>query len=167
MSDIDKPLSTTRGTDSNPDPITGAPGAHPVGVGVGAAGAGAAGAAIGAIGGPVGAVVGAAIGAVVGGLAGKGVAESIDPTAEDSHWQANHASQSYGSQGGYDQYRSAYRTGYEGVGRHGLDKGYSDVEDDLKSSYEKAKTETEVGWEHAKHATRAAYDRVRDNLRTT
>ena len=34
--------------DSNPDPITGAPGSHPVGTGLGAAGAGAAGAAIGA-----------------------------------------------------------------------------------------------------------------------
>ena len=49
--------------DANPDPITGAPGSHPVGTGVGAAGAGAAatwaGATIGgAVGGPVGAVVG-------------------------------------------------------------------------------------------------------------
>ena len=56
--------------DLNRDPITGAPGSHPVGTGLGAAGGGAAGAAIGtAVGGPVGAVVGAAAGAVVGGLA--------------------------------------------------------------------------------------------------
>jgi len=56
------------------DPITGAPGSHPVGTGVGAAAGGvAAGAAVGAVAGPVGAVVGAAIGAVVGGLAGKAI----------------------------------------------------------------------------------------------
>ena len=66
---------------ANRDPITGTPGAHPVGTGVGAAAGGvAAGAAVGSVAGPVGTVVGAAVGAVAGGLAGKGVAEKIDPT---------------------------------------------------------------------------------------
>ena len=65
----------------NRDPITGTPGAHPVGTGVGAvAGGVAAGAAAGTVAGPVGTVVGAAVGAVAGGLAGKGVAEQVDPT---------------------------------------------------------------------------------------
>ena len=65
----------------NRDPITGEPGAHPVGTAVGAtAGAVAAGAAVGSVAGPVGTVVGAAIGAVAGGAAGKGVAETVDPT---------------------------------------------------------------------------------------
>src|SRR6476661_157430 len=70
--------------ESNPDPITGAPGAHPVGVGLGAAAGGiAAGAAAGTLAaGPIGTVVGAAIGAVVGGLAGKGAAESVNPTQD-------------------------------------------------------------------------------------
>ena len=72
--------------DLHTDPISGAPGAHPVGTGVGAmAGGAAAGAAIGAIAGPVGAVLGVAVGAVVGGLAGKGVAEMADPTAEEAY----------------------------------------------------------------------------------
>ena len=71
--------ATTPETDS-PDPITGEPGAHPVGVGVGALGAGAAGAAIGAIGGPIGMLVGATIGAIAGGLAGHEVAAApADP----------------------------------------------------------------------------------------
>ncbi len=165
MSDLDKPVS--KGGDSNPDPITGEPGSHPVGTGVGAAGAGAAGAAIGAVGGPVGIVVGTAVGAIVGGLAGKSVAESIDPTNEDGHWQSHHTGQVYGSHASYDRYKTAYRTGYEGVGRHGLDKSYSDVEDDLKTSYESAKQNTDVTWDHAKHAARAAYDRVRDGLQKT
>ena len=53
MADPKKPA------DANRDPISGAPGAHPVGVGAGAAGGGATGAAVGgAVGGPVGAVVG-------------------------------------------------------------------------------------------------------------
>ena len=75
--------SGSDGTDSseNRDPISGTPGAHPVGTGVGAAAGGiAAGAAAGSVAGPVGTVVGAAVGAVAGGLAGKGVAEKVDST---------------------------------------------------------------------------------------
>src|SRR6188508_1869721 len=82
--------TTTPSRDMNRDPITGEPGSHPVGTGVGAAGGGAAGAAIGSVGGPVGTAVGAVIGAVAGGLAGKGVAEAIDPTAENAYWEKNY-----------------------------------------------------------------------------
>ena len=149
----------------NPDLITGEPGSHPVGTGLGAAAAGAASAAaIGLAAGPVGAVVGAVIGAVGGGLAGKGIAEQIDPTAHELYWQTNHPSQPYATKGGYDQYSSAYRTGYEGVNRHGLDKGYSEVEGDLQSTYETTKDKTAVAWEHAKDATKAAYDHARDSV---
>src|SRR5881394_2799348 len=81
-------------TDANRDPLTGAPGSHPVGTAAGAvAGGVAAGAAAGTVAGPVGTVVGAAVGAVVGGLAGKGIAEKIDPTREDAYWRENHSGQ--------------------------------------------------------------------------
>lgn len=163
MSDISD--SKAPGADSNPDPITGAPGAHPIGVGAGAAAAGAAGAAIGAVGGPVGIVAGAAVGAVAGGLAGKSVAESIDPTNEDGYWQANHAGQPYAIHGSYERYSQAYRTGYEGVGTHGLDKNYDDIEGDLKSAYEKSKESAGVTWDRARHAVRAAFERTRDGLK--
>jgi len=57
-----------RGTDANRDPISGEPGAHPIGTGIGAAGGGAAagaatGMAVGTVAGPVGTAVGAAVGA--------------------------------------------------------------------------------------------------------
>ena len=74
---------TTNRTEGEPnrDPISGRPGAHPVGTGLGAAAGGmAAGAAAGSVAGPVGTVAGAAVGAIVGGLAGKGIAEMVDPT---------------------------------------------------------------------------------------
>jgi phage tail tape-measure protein len=64
----------------NPDPLTGAPGAHPVGTGLGAVSGAAAGASIGAAAGPVGAAVGTVVGAVAGALAGKGAAEAVNPT---------------------------------------------------------------------------------------
>ena len=164
MSDTTNPKAP--GVDSNPDPITGEPGAHPVGTGVGAASAGAAGAAIGAVGGPVGILAGTVIGAVAGGLAGKGVAESLDPTNEEGYWQANHATGLFGHHGSYERYSSAYRTGYEGFSRHGAEKGYADVEDDLKSHYEQSKDQLGVSWETAKHATRAAYERARDSVKS-
>ena len=74
----------------NPDPITDAPGSHPIETGIGAAVAGAvSGLAVGSVAGPVAAAVGAAVGAVVGGYAGKGVGELIDPTTEDN-WLRDH-----------------------------------------------------------------------------
>ncbi len=73
-------IATTPETGS-PDPITGEPGAHPVGVGVGALSAGAAGAAIGAVGGPIGMLIGATIGAIAGGLAGHEAAASVESAA--------------------------------------------------------------------------------------
>src|SRR5580693_9704396 len=117
MTRDDRPVvDKTKGNgDSNPDPITGEPGAHPVGTGVGAAAAGAAaGAAGGLVGGPVGAAVGAVVGAVAGGLAGKGVAESIDPTVEDRYWRANYTQRPYYDKNtAYDEYQPAYQYGWE------------------------------------------------------
>src|SRR5882762_5047745 len=86
----------TRPKTTNRDPITGEPGAHPVGVGVGtAAGGAAAGAAAGAMAGPVGTVVGAVVGGVAGGLAGKSVAEGFDPTLEDAYWRETYKDRPY------------------------------------------------------------------------
>src|SRR3954469_1546312 len=96
---------TTRKKDANRDPITGEPGSHPVGTGVGAAvGGAAAGAAVGSVAGPIGTVAGIIGGAVVGGLAGKGIAEKIDPTREDTYWRENHAKQTFGRDRAYEDY---------------------------------------------------------------
>src|SRR6185437_5991097 len=108
--------NTNIGRDSNPDPITGAPGSHPISTGVGAAAAGAAGAAIGSIVPGVGTVVGGAIGAVVGavggGYAGKAVGEVIDPTGTDDYWRENYKTREYVTDDAdYDDYRPAYQFG--------------------------------------------------------
>ena len=147
--------------DANRDPISGEPGAHPVGTGIGAAGAGAVGAAIGgAIGGPIGAAVGIAVGSVVGGLTGKSVAESIDPTVEDDYWRDRYVSEPYVEPGlGYDDYAPAYRTGYEGYGLYS-GKTYDEIEPHLQRDYETKRGKSNLNWEKAKHATRAAWDKV-------
>ena len=170
------PDGTTRGTDTNPDPITGEPGAHPVGVGVGAAGGGATGAAIGtAVGGPVGTVVGAVVGAIAGGLTGKGFAEGLDPTAEDAYWRANHGTQPFAKDRTYDQFAPAYRTGYTGYASHGTaGTTFEAAEPKLRHEYESGKAsvsnaahtvadKTEVAWDEAKHAAKAAWHRVENS----
>src|SRR5690606_33322823 len=122
--------------EANRDPITGAPGAHPVGVGIGAAAGGAAaGAAAGTVAGPVGTLAGAAIGAVAGGLAGKATAEAIDPTVEEEYWRSHYTSEPYYESGrSYEDYAPAYRTGYEGRARYGV-RRFEEVEDDLEADY--------------------------------
>ena len=160
---MSKPHEEVPGTDSNPDPVTGEPGSHPLGTGIGAASGAASGAALGAIGGPVGAVVGGAIGAVTGGFVGKGVEEHYDPTVEDAYWQQNHGSQPYAAttSKSYEDYATAYTTGHQGAAEYGATGSkFADVEDKLKAKYEQTTGAATLPWEHAKDATRAAYDRV-------
>ncbi len=155
-----QPRDKQKGTDANCDPITGAPGAHPVGTGVGAAGGAAAGAAIGAVAGPVGAAVGLVAGAVAGGLAGKAVAERMDPTVEDAYWKTNYSQRKYVERNTpYDTYRPAYRTGYEGRSKY-PGKTYEEVEADLQRNYERSKGNSTLAWDKAKLATRDAWNRV-------
>lgn len=153
--------------DANPDPITGQPGAHPVGTGVGAAGAGAVGAVVGGIvGGPIGAAVGTVIGAVAGGLAGKSAAEQVNPTVEEEYWRSNYASRPYvESNQSYEDYQPGYRTGYEGYRRYGnAGRTYDEVEPDLRSEYETQHGGAGLTWEKAKHATKDAWERLETAL---
>ena len=145
---------------ANRDPITGAPGAHPVGTGIGAAGGGTAGAAIGSVAGPVGTVIGAAVGAIAGGLAGKGVAEMVDPTVEDAYWRGQYSKEAYYSSGkNFDYYAPAYRTGYEGRAKYD-GRTFDDVESDLQADYAKYRGGDMSSWDEVRPATRAAWDRV-------
>lgn len=144
----------------NLDPITDAPGAHPVGTGLGAAAGGAAaGAAAGVLGGPVGAVAGAVIGAVAGGLGGKAVAESINPTAEEAYWRENYHREPYYEAGRtYDDYAPAYRLGLHG--RTSYEGEFGDVENRLASDWDSRRESSNLTWFQARSASRAAWDRV-------
>jgi hypothetical protein len=147
----------------NRDPITGAPGAHPIGVGVGAAAGGiAAGAAAGTLAaGPIGTVVGAAVGAFVGGLGGKAIAEHYDPTIEEEHWRAAYDKEPYYKSGvGYEDYAPAYRLGGEAYAIYG-DVPFENFEDDLATQYERTRGTSSLEWADAKAASRAAWSRVR------
>jgi hypothetical protein len=161
--DLNKDLNRDLKKDKsrNPDPITGAPGSHPVGTGLGAAaggvgGAAAAGALAGSAAGPVGTVVGAAAGAIVGGLVGKGIAEKIDPTREDAYWRENHARQGWAAGRSYDEFSPAYRVGYEGYSRYNGGT-FEEREADLRRDY--GNCGCKLSWDEAKPAARAAWQK--------
>jgi len=161
----DKLHGQPKGKASNPDPITGAPGSHPVGTGVGAAGGALAGAAVGtAVGGPVGGVVGGVIGAVGGGLAGHGVAEQIDPTVEDKYWRDNYRTQPYvGADETYETYQPAYRYGWESRQKYS-GKTWDQAEPEMSKNWSRARGTSSLGWDRAKLATKDAWHRVEEAL---
>lgn len=152
--------------DSNPDPITGAPGSHPVGTGVGAAAGGVAagvgtaaavGAVTGSAVGPIGTAVGAAIGAVAGGLAGKAVAESIDPTTEDAYWRENYKTRPYVKDQEYTAYAPAYRLGWESRSKY---KTFDEAEPELRTRWEREHGKAGLAWDKARLASKDAWDRI-------
>lgn len=153
--------SRTSDSNANPDPITGAPGAHPIGTGVGAAvGGAAAGAAAGTVVGPVGTVIGAAVGAIVGGLAGKGVAEAIDPTREEAYWRDNFKDRPYARNAtSFDDYGPAYGYGVRSYTKY-PGRSFDDVEADLSRDWDGARGTSNLQWDQARNATRDAWERI-------
>ena len=177
MKTVEKGVKRDGSIDNNPlnrDPISGKPGAHPVGTGVGAAAAGAAGAAIGtAVGGPVGTVVGAVVGVLGGGLAGKAAGEAVNPTADTvetvitgtvldtgDYWRTQYDKEPYYQSGlTYDDYEPAYRTAISGYNRH-PGKRYEDVAAELERDYVLNRGHSNLDWDRAEAATRAAWHRL-------
>jgi hypothetical protein len=145
----------------NADPITSAPGSHPIETGIGAAAVGAvSGMAAGAVTGPVGAAIGAAIGAVAGGYAGKGVGEIIDPTTEDNWLRDNFTSRPYVQDGDtFEKYQPAYRYGAKAESRYGIDR-FETIEEELESDWPDSQDHAAMPWKHVRHAVKDAYERT-------
>jgi hypothetical protein len=153
---IDLPPTGSR----NPDPITDAPGSHPIETGIGAAVAGAAsGVAVGAVAGPIAAAVGAAAGAVAGGYAGKGIGELIDPTTEDNWLRDHFESRPYVEEGdNFEDFCPAFRYGALAESKYG-DAGIDLMDEQLQRDWEASK-ESDMPWTKAKGAVQDAYDRI-------
>jgi hypothetical protein len=149
----------------NRDPLSGEPGAHPVGTGVGAVLGGlATGAATGTVAGPIGTAIGAAVGAVLGGLAGKGVAEGIDPTAEDAYWRENYTKRPYVESGArYDDYGPAYAYGLSAYSRY-PGRSFDEIDPELSRDWENARGSSSLGWSRARGASRDAWQRVSNTV---
>lgn len=166
--EVVKNLSKEQRDQLNADPISGEPGAHPVGTGVGTGVGAATGMVAGALGGPVGAIVGGLVGAVVGGLAGKGVAEAVKPTEEDAYWRDILKTTPYYAETlviyndlDYDQdYEEAYRLGYANRHNYSPETRFEDIENELERKWQLTKKRSRLSWNEAKSAVKDAWDRV-------
>ena len=148
--------------DANRDPITGAPGSHPVGVGVGGiAGGMAAGALAGTVFGPIGTLVGAAAGTIAGAAAGKGVAERIDPTGEVEYWEKTAVTRPYynAEQDFQRDYAGVYRAGAVARGDY-PNESWDDAERRLQADWETTRGESQLDWESARPAAQDAWERA-------
>lgn len=150
--------------DQNRDPITGAPGSHPVGVGLGgAAGGVAAGALAGTVFGPIGTLIGAAAGVVAGAAAGKSVAERIDPTVETEYWRAEYQRRPYYRADRSYDYERDYLTAY-GFGLQAREaepgRSWEDAEAALADAWPTRRGPSRLEWEDARPAARDAWERA-------
>ena len=147
--------------DLNRDPISGTPGAHPLGTGAGAASGAVAGGVAGlAVGGPVGGIVGIAVGAVAGGLAGKGAAELVNPTAEELFWKETYVREPFYVAGrSFEYYAPGFRAGWEGRVRHD-GRSFDEAEPALKANYNLSKSELDPLWQEVRPAAHAAWNRA-------
>lgn len=156
----DKKIIEKHEQNLNADPISGAHGAHPIGVATGGTAGAAAGAALGTIGGPVGMVAGMAAGAIAGGLAGKAAGEAINPTVEETYWRANFHNRPYVLQGAsYDDYRLGYQYAWENYPRY-VGRTFEDVELELSQGWPGHADRKLLEWDKQKHATRDAWKRL-------
>lgn len=154
--------------DMNRDPLSNAPGAHPVGVSVGGVGGAAVGAGIGALFGPIGMLVGGTVGTLAGAAAGKGVAESMDPTGEAEYWRNEYRKRPYvKAEYNYDSdYAPAYAYGITAHSRYSGRTWDDSLESGLRNDWESVKEKSRLSWEQAKHAVRDAFDRSDRTYRT-
>jgi hypothetical protein len=90
------------------------------------------------------------------------MADRPDWTTEDEYWRREFSTRPYSSGRAYDDYRGAYRYGYESADRY-RGRAWEDVESDLErgwSSYEHRGTST---WQSVKDAVRDAWNRITGN----
>lgn len=164
MSEVITKKIVSNEEDLNRDPITGTPGAHPLGTGAGAASGAVAGGVAGlAVGGPIGGLIGVAVGAVAGGLAGKSAAEAVNPTADELFWRETFVREPYYVHGRpYEYYAPGFRAGWEGRVHHD-GRSFEEAEKMLAADYSRTRSELDPAWEDLKPAARAAWDRADRN----
>lgn len=121
------------------DPISGAPGSHPVGV-------------------TVGGITG---GAAVGAAAGKGVAERLDPTVETEYWRGEYANRPYADASrDFDRdYATAYGFGLQArevePGRR-----WEECEAELEKEWPSRRGTSTLEWAQAREAARDSWERA-------
>lgn len=174
----EKPSTDTRQRERkahNLDPISGQPGAHPVGTAVGSAvgasvGLGAVGAAAmtgtvagTAVGGPLGAAAGLVVGGLLGAVAGKAAGEQIDPTEDDDYWRSRYTAEPYYDKAkDYEHYAPAYAFGSQSASTYS-ERDFETAEPALQDDYQRGHG-NDMAWQEVREPARSAWQRVKDRL---
>jgi hypothetical protein len=112
--------------------------------------------------GPAGTVIGMTIGTALGGLGGKGVAESLEPTAEEAHWRREFRSRPYVTDDArFDSYGPAYRYGVTAFGTYDTAQ-FELVEPELAQNWVALRGPSDLSWGQARPAVKDAWDRMRE-----
>lgn len=78
---------------------------------------------------------------------------------DTTYWQQQYQSEPYYNQArNFGDYEPAYRLGTEGRSRYAGQR-FEDVEGDLRGEYEASRGDSQLHWDEAREATRAAWDR--------
>lgn len=90
-------------------------------------------------------------------ISGRGITRWDD---EDAYWRENYQTRPY-ARGAYDEWRPAYRFGYESANRYS-GRDWNDVERDLEREWDtyEYRTDTRSTWQQVKDAARDAWNRV-------
>lgn len=133
---------------------------HSVGAGTGAVGGAIAGAAVGSMAGPVGTVIGAVAGAVGGAKAGDAIAEAVNPTEYNRHFETSYQNTPYYSAGReWSDYQPAYQYGYDTYGQY-RGQRFEDVEDTLERNWDATRANSRLAWNEAKGAVRDGWHHI-------
>ena len=90
----------------------------------------------------------------------RGLGADLDPNVEDAYWRENYKTRPYVSSGTpYDDYRDAYRYGWESRASR-ADGRFEDASNDLERGWDKFRSKSKLGWEQAKDAVKDAWHRV-------
>ena len=91
---------------------------------------------------------------------------AIDKAAENKYWQNQFRNESYYETGKtFQDYEPAYRTAIEGYDRYrDTAPTFDAAESALKSDYERLQARTELGWDKARNAMKAAWHRLEEAM---
>jgi len=94
-------------------------------------------------------------------MAGKGIANAVDPVAEDAYWRDNYSKRPYASGSDYEEYGPAYGYGVDAYTRY-PGRTFDEVESELGRDWTSRRGHSRLEWDSAKHAARDAWQRLSD-----
>jgi hypothetical protein len=86
----------------------------------------------------------------------------------DTYWRESFGTRPYApADRAYQDYRQAYKYGYEAAFIYGYRAWDEEVEHDLERGWDQARADSTIDWPEAKNAVRDAFERARDNRATS